>query len=239
MQSRKWIVFLILLMIAMSVNCQVTFSDLKGNWRYSSYEGNLDLIFQTENQLIFAGEAANYSLVQGAIRVQDEYYPVDYPYTLQGNTLNLSFPEGYQLAFIRVDAGNVTGTQQDQNVDRQSGQAQQNRSGGQEYQLQGKLCSYSGSSTYSSSYSSTKWAYFDGQGNFQYGSESSFSSDAGSAYSGDNSGNRGTYRVSGDIVTLIYSDGSSDPAKVYMRQNDGRITELKYGEELYATGLCE
>ncbi len=225
------------------VNAQVTFSDLKGTWRYSSFEGNIDLIFQSEDQLYFGGEPANYSLVGNTIRVQDEYYPVDYPFTLKGDTLNLSFPEGYQLAFIKVEGSgqnNIHGTKQNQTSNKQYEQIHGNQSGGQEYQLQGKLCCYSGSSSSSSSYSTTKWAYFDGRGNFQYGSESSFSSDAGIAYGGENDqGNRGTYKVSGNIVTLTYSDGSSDSAKIETRLHNGSITVLKYGEELYAKQLCD
>ena len=227
----------------LSLHAQVTFSDLKGTWRFSSDEGSIDLIFQSENQLYFGGEPANYSLVQNAIRVQDEYYPVDYPFTLKGDTLNLSFPEGYQLDFIKVEGSgqnNIHGSQQNQNYNQQYGQTQGNQAGGQEYQLKGKLCCYSGSSSSSSSYSSTKWAYFDGRGNFQYGSESSFSSDAGIAYGGENNNeNRGTYRVSGNFVHLTYSDGSSDRATIETRLNNGNITVLKYGEELYAKQLCE
>ena len=222
---------------------------MKGKWIWS--EGGLDLVFQSENLLYLGGEPANYSLGNGVIRIQDdEYYPMDYPFTLQGNVLNITFPEGYELPFTRVgDSTQLDSQQQGQRYNNQYAQQQkqqvydmnnQQQSSGQEHLLQGKLCSYSGSSSYSSSYSSTKWAYFDGQGNFQYGSESSFSSDAGMAYSGDNNqGNRGTYRVSDDNVTLTYSDGSSDTATVQMRQNDGRITELKYGDDHYGAALCD
>ena len=243
MLTKKLVIIFMLMFITVVVNAQITFSDLKGTWRYSSYEGSIDLVFQSENQLILGGEPANYSLVRNAIRVQDEYYPVDYPLTLKGDTLNISFPEGYQLDFIKVEGtgqDNIRGTQQNQTYDQQHRQTQGNQAGGQEYQLQGKLCCYSGSSSSSSSYSSTKWAYFDGRGNFQYGSESSFSSDAGITYGGENNNEkRGTYRVSGNNVTLTYSDGSSDTAKVETRLNDGSITVLKYAEELYAKQLCD
>ena len=203
-------------------------SGLLGNWQCQAQQGTLTLIFQSESQLIFAGEMTRYSLVPGAMHVQTEYGPVDYPYTLQGNSLYITFPGGNQLQFTRTSTG--------------SGQMSQPTSSGQEYLLQGTLCRWSGSSSsYSgSSYSSSTRVYFDGQGNFSYSSESSFSSEAGMAYGGgQNPANRGTYRVTGNQVYLTFGDGSSGVATIKMQQNDGRITELMYEGQLYATGLCE
>ncbi len=113
---------------------------------------------------------------------------------------------------------------------------------GLEYLLQGTLCSWSGSSSGygSSSYSRSTRVYFDGQGNFSYSSEASFSGDAGIAYGGDQgSGQSGTYRVVGNQVHLQFNDGTSGIAQINMQQDDGRITELMYEGTLYATGLCE
>jgi hypothetical protein len=113
---------------------------------------------------------------------------------------------------------------------------------GQEYLLQGTLCSWSGSSSGygNSSYSSSTRVYFDGQGNFSYSSESSFSGDAGIAYGGNQgAGNGGTYRVVGNQVQLQFNDGTTGVAQINMQQDDGRITELMYEGTLYATGLCE
>lgn len=112
--------------------------------------------------------------------------------------------------------------------------------GGQEHLLQGRLCSYSGSSSSSSSYSRTGWAQFDGRGNFTYGSEASFSSGAGLYHSGGgNADGGGTYRVMGKQIQLMFSDGSTGVAKVVMQQNSGRITEVMYEGTLYAVGLCQ
>ncbi|MFQ5432774.1 MAG: hypothetical protein ACE5EN_09760 [Nitrospinota bacterium] len=115
--------------------------------------------------------------------------------------------------------------------------------GGEEYLLQGTLCSWSGSrSSYgNSSSSSTGWASFDGRGGFKYGSSSSFSGDAGLYYGGGGGGvgETGRYRVKGNNIQLFFNDGSSATAYVNIRQDDGRITELKYEGTLYATSLCE
>ena len=110
---------------------------------------------------------------------------------------------------------------------------------GEERFLSGRLCSFAGGSpSASSSYSRTRWAVFDGKGAYQYGSETAFSSGAGMAYGGGARG-RGVYRIQGGVIYLIDADGSVDTARVHMRQNDGRITEVMFGRALYAQQLCQ
>jgi hypothetical protein len=121
-----------------------------------------------------------------------------------------------------------------------SGSAEIKTPGGQEHQLQGWFCHWSGSSGGGSSYSHTTRAFFDGQGSFRYGSESSFSSGSGLGYGADGaSRNVGTYRVSGNQVYLTFSDGTTEVALVHNRGADGTITELIYDGDLYAAPLCE
>ena len=116
---------------------------------------------------------------------------------------------------------------------------QQTAAGGSTWQLKGSLCSWSGSSNSTSSYSRTQKIVFDGQGNFQFGSEGSFSSGAGIAYSGNPNVETGTYSVGESAVTLYYSSGKTYIFKINMRQDSGMITELMYSGTLYAKGLCE
>ncbi|NOZ46906.1 MAG: hypothetical protein GXO79_09000 [Chlorobi bacterium] len=203
---------------------------LIGSWLYTSQQGNISLIFKSENILIYDGSQAYYSLQQGVIIVQDEYGNAYYPYTLENNKLNITFPEGYMLTFIKNNASNV----------KRPSTEKTNNNENYNYLLSGKLCHWSGSSNYSSSYSNSLWAYFDGKGNFSYGSESSFSSGTGIAYGDDNSGeNHGTYDVKGNIIILHFSDGSSGKATVNIQQDDGRITEIIYEGNIYATSLCD
>ena len=109
---------------------------------------------------------------------------------------------------------------------------------GQERFLVGQLCTFSGGSPYAtSSYSRNGWAVFDGRGNYQYGSETAFSSGAGMAYGGGPPGS-GQYRIKGNLIYLFDSDGSVDRAQIQMRQSSGRITEVMYGSDLYAVQLC-
>ncbi|RMI25490.1 MAG: hypothetical protein D6681_01460 [Calditrichaeota bacterium] len=114
---------------------------------------------------------------------------------------------------------------------------------GQEAYLQGKFCHWSGSSSYAtgeySGYSSTTWAYFDGQGNFTYGSEAAYTGSEGSMYNQSPGGEMGQYRVMGNQVLLYFADGSQGVATVHVRQPDGRITELMYEGDLYAVQLCD
>ena len=203
---------------------------LIGRWEYNSTEGNIVLSVISGNTLVYNGDQVNYSLGNGTFNVNGEYGVVSYPYTLSGDNLTISFPEGYQLTFRRSQkttagqaSGQHTGTQ-----------------GGNVGQLYGKLCFYSGSSSTYSSYSRMEYIYFDGNGRFQFWKETSYSSDAGLAYGSDQDPNYvGSYSVNGNVVTMTFDSGHTNTLKVYMRQNNGRITELMYKDKLYATGLCE
>jgi hypothetical protein len=149
------------------------------------------------------------------------------------------YDQSQQLLFSRGTGGEIPAYPQ---TLPQPPQQPQPAGSGQEYLLQGNLCSWSGSSSGygNSSYSSSTRVYFDGQGNFSYSSESSFSGDAGMAYGGNQgAGNGGTYRVMGNQVHLQFNDGTTGVAQINMQQDDGRITELMYEGTLYGAGLCE
>lgn len=201
-------------------------SGLLGQWSCQGDEGVVALEFRTQNKLIYGGEPSSYKLRPGMIVTQGEFGPEEYRYTLKGDRLNVVFPLGQQIQCRRVEAsakGNpaVAGS-------------------GNPAQLRGRLCKYSGSSSsYSgSSYSSLASAKFDGQGHLVYGSESSFSGQAGIGY-GSSGGARGTYRINGDKIFIQLEDGSTATAQVHFRQRDGSITELMINGSLWATGLCE
>ena len=148
------------------------------------------------------------------------------------------FPDGTKIPFTKTS---VASDQQNTNQQgsNQQGTSQQSAGGGATWQLRGTLCSWSGSSNSSSGYSRTRKLVFDGQGNYQFGSEASFSSGAGIAYGGNPNVETGTYTVGESTVTLRNSSGESYQFKINMRQDNGMITELMYGETLYAKGLCE
>jgi hypothetical protein len=204
-------------------------STLSGKWLFQNQQGQLVLEFISANQLTFNGETTRYQLKEGVIQAMGDYGWIDYPYTLSQGTLTLTFPDGTRLPFTRVSSA----------APNQQGMNQQTAVTGSAWQLKGTLCSWSGSSNDYSSYSKTQKIVFDGQGNFQFGSEGSFSSNAGLAYSGNPNVKTGTYSVGESTVTLRYGSGETYQFKINMRQNNGMITELMYNGTLYATGLCE
>jgi len=212
------------------------FEKLKGSWVCVTQYGNVNLSFNSDSQLAFDGEVAGYSLAGNVINVHNEYGDIAYPYRFQEEYLIVDFPEGYSMLFNKVNQNNQNNQVQSQN--------ESTTGSGGANNLYGRLCYWSGSSNYYSSddyssYSSTEWVYFDGQGNFSYGSESSFSNNAGLGY-GDNSNpsQLGTYNIQGNQVILRFNDGSVVNLNINMRQDNGQITELMYGKKLYATSLC-
>lgn len=76
---------------------------LLGKWKYESEQETIVLEFKTENLLTYNGEEIGYMLVNGSIRVEDEFLGyVDYPYSLQNNLLKITYPGGYTLEFKRL-----------------------------------------------------------------------------------------------------------------------------------------
>jgi hypothetical protein len=204
-------------------------SSLSGRWSFQNQQGELILEFLSANQLSFNGETTQYQLKEGVIQAMGDYGWIDYPYTLSQGTLTITFPDGSRFPFIRSSSSAAN----------QQGMNQRTTGGDSAWQMKGALCSWAGSSHSSSSYSRTQKIVFDGQGNFQFGSESSFSSGAGIAYGGNPNIKTGKYSVGESTVTLYYQDGDIYEFKINMRQNNGMITELMYSGTLYATGLCE
>ena len=207
-------------------------SALSGKWLFQNQQGQLVLEFISANQLTFNGETTQYQLKEGVIQAMGEYGWIDYPYTLNQGTLTITFPDGTMLPFTR--ASSTATTQQGMN---QQGTNQQG--GGSTWQLRGALCNWSGSSGSESSYSSTRKLIFDGQGNYQFGREGSFSGDAGLAYSGDPNVEIGTYSVGENSVTLYNQAGQTYQFIIKIRENNGMITCIEYEGALYSNSLCE
>jgi frataxin-like iron-binding protein CyaY len=209
-------------------------STLSGKWLFQNQQGQLALEFLSANQLIFNGETAQYQLKEGSIQVMGDYGWIDYPFILNQGLLTITFPDGSKIPFTKAPSTTTPG----QFGINQPNANPQATGAGLEWQLNGSLCSWSGSSGSASSYSRTQKIVFDGRGNFQFGSESSFSSNAGIAYSGNPNVETGTYRVGENSVTLNFKSGETYQVKINMRQNNGTITELMHSGTLYAKGLC-
>jgi hypothetical protein len=76
-------------------------SDLIGTWYCRMEMGTSVLVFQSKDKLALDDQPANYKIVPGALRVTDDYGTEDYPYKLKNGKLTISFPEGYELEFVK------------------------------------------------------------------------------------------------------------------------------------------
>ena len=208
---------------------------LIGSWQCQGPGGTVPLVFESRSRLVFDGEPYEYKMHSSVLRVKEGKKAVDYRYLLKGNNLQITYPDGSRMVCQKA-----TQTQAAKVDKGAAGVATAGGGKDLDWQLKGMLCSWGGSSSSSSSYSRSTRVSFDGKGGFRYASESSFGSGAGMAYGRNaGSGNTGRYRVAGDKVHLTFGDGSSGVAQVHMRQSNGRITEIKYNGQLYATGLCD
>lgn len=211
---------------------------LNGVWM--TPDGSVRLEIKSPTLLLYNGEKYRCSIDDRAIYVYDSSGAfVPYFYRTDGTWLELLYPDQSVVMFVKENA--VAGRTPSARVpgDSPSKGAGVRGNGGQNHLLRGKYCTYSSSGmSGSGSYSSTAWAYFDGQGRFQYGSGSYYSG-GGDLYGNEGADGQGTYEVQGDVIVLRYPDGSSDRAYVYNRGSGGRITEVKYGSSLYAPQLCE
>ena len=70
---------------------------LIGSWQCQGPHGVSRLVFESKGRLVFDGDPATYTLIPGAIRVRDEDGIEDYRYTLKGNALHITFPDGSRL----------------------------------------------------------------------------------------------------------------------------------------------
>lgn len=68
-------------------------ADLMGSWQCRGPDGEVSVVFETGNRLVFGGEPSTYTLVTGAVRITDDGEPADYRYTLKGDSLSFVSPE--------------------------------------------------------------------------------------------------------------------------------------------------
>lgn len=76
-------------------------SPLAGNWRCSGSDGQYILAFDSDSRMVFNGQPLSYSMLPGVIRVQGDYGPVDYRYSIDGGTLSIAGPDGFSLHCAR------------------------------------------------------------------------------------------------------------------------------------------
>lgn len=210
---------------------------LTGTWQYRGPEGTINLVFQTDNILVFDGEPIQYSLVQGAIRIQDEGEIVVYPYSFQGQTLVITFPEGYQMQFNRVSGETSPSSPSIPNAPAQGGVDSNELA----RQIAGIWWGYAGSTE-------RKIGLCPG-GAYQDYSESSYSGGSSDSLGNQSmawgaagqSGGVGTWNIQGDyqqgLILVQYNNGSQITIRYQQCGETGCL--LFNGNKLCRAGRCE
>jgi hypothetical protein len=91
------------------------FTKLKGIWKGQEDGVYVTLEFKTQNQLLYNGEAYNYQIYPGVIRVFEEYEYIDYYYTFQGEILLIMTPYGTAVQYTKVKNSGQGRTEQREN----------------------------------------------------------------------------------------------------------------------------
>lgn len=206
-----------------------------GSWRSSSALGDIDLIFKSSTQLVFDGETANYTLGKNVIRVQDGYEIIDYPYKFSGGNLIVSFPEGYQLTFIRVGEIKEKPTTSENTIAAGSNNTQLAK------EISGIWWGYTGSTE-------RKIGLCPNDAYQDY-TESSYSGRSADSLGNENlawgttnqNGGQGTWRVQGDFqqgtIFVQYTDGRE--IRIHYEQCGDVGCLLFNGYKLCRSGRCE
>ncbi len=232
----KYILFTTILIWSFA-NSSAQKKKLYGSWQAS----NGTITTFTPQNMTMGGSTYSYKVIGNIIRVYDEVgNTLDYKYQINGNQLYL-YVEGYGTYVLqRVATNRQTSYGNTDGNYGNSGYANRTYgNAGYNQYLYGTFCSYSSSGYNSSgSYATTGRVYFDGRGNFQYSTESSYSG-GGDGYYGGSGVERGRYQVQGNRVFMQFQDGSQIVVQIHIQQNSGEITELMYDGTLYAKQLCE
>ena len=205
-------------------NCQMSFHGFS--------TGSVEVNFDNNGQCLIGNQQFSYTLANNTLHISNANATDSYTYQLNKDQLQLSYRDGSIFNCVKQVSNAAPGGL----LNTPKNNAPQNT--GNEWQLKGVFCHYSGSSSYSSSYSSTSKISFDGKGHWAMGSESSFSGSAGSAYSDGGVNNSGTYRIQGNQIFYTTRNGEQGVGRVNMQQRDGRITEIYIGKDLYSPALC-
>ena len=205
--------FLLILLLGARAGAQESYaydwelSQLRGSWEYHTFRDKWSLVFECDHKMLFDREAADYSLVPGAIRIQDGSGSTDYPYRISAEGLTLTLPDGSERTYKNTDPGEAE---------------------------RGVFGTMYGSKNGSAPRENIS---FDGDHLFVYHSLQSGSTGPGETGAIGNAGlveTRGVYRVEADVVVLAFYDSTTLEAKVHYRDDDGSITSITLGDRLFA-----
>jgi hypothetical protein len=165
------------------------------------------MIFQEGGQGSYNGAGFQYSVSGNNISITGSTGTTTLQYAVNGNYLTLS---GNGTTAI-LKKGTANGTSSGGYGQAPAG----NNSGGSiDQSIVGKWCRANTSSTYSSSYNSTRCIVINGNGTYEYYAEGSISGYGGGGYGGSNSqsSDRGTWKLEGN---RIHVQSQAEGYKVY------------------------
>ncbi len=223
-----------------------------GNWtcqvsRAGMMLGSGNVVFNENGTALIGQQTYSYRIMGNTLRIMDQSGASDYSFQLNGNNLVMQYSDGTVFQCSRgsgtppMSPGMGPGQMAPGGY---GGSAPGMQPTGNEWQLSGLFCYWSGSTMYSegiSTYSHTEWIQFDGRGNWAYGSEGSYMGAQGEGFYSGSRGPEmtGIYRIQGNQIFYQSSTGEQGVAQVHMRQPDGRITEIMVDGKLFAMGLCD
>ena len=84
---------------------------LMGSWQCRGPHGEVSLVFETADRLVFGDDSSRYKLVKGAVRIWEDGVPVDCPYRLEGDSLSFISAENerYQCSRTKRAASGASG----------------------------------------------------------------------------------------------------------------------------------
>jgi hypothetical protein len=197
-----------------------------GQWNCQVEGEPVSLHVLNSTQLRFGDELMTYRITTpNTVVITQQGFARPHRYTLAGDRLDLFSPEQFTITCERRRG----------NPGKAAAAATLND------RLSGLLCSYAASRSATGSGSWSSRVRFDGRGRFTTGSESSFNVQSGLGHSAG-VGEGGTYAVTavtvGAPIRVRWDSGEDDVAYV-QHVASGRITEIKYGKQVFAAGLCD
>ncbi len=180
-------------------NTKNTAAGLTGTW-----SGNGEtMVFQAGGKGLYNGVAFNYTTSGDVLTISSSSGSSDLQFAVNGNYLTLS-GNGTTVMLQRGTAYSAPSGNNQTYGQNSGGSYSQNSGGGIDQSIVGKWCWVNTSSTYSSSYNSSKCIVINGNGTYEYYAEGSISGYGGGGYGGSSSqsSDSGTWRVSGNVIQV-------------------------------------
>jgi hypothetical protein len=185
-----------------------TLSLLRGSWQRHTYREKWVLAFDSDTRMRFDFQPATYTIDSGQIRIESADGEVTYGYSLGGDRLLISLPDGSGAVYERENPGTA------------------------ERRLDGSYYTISDSEP-GSFLTFSQGRYFSYRDRLirateRDAEEPSVEQRPSGIFEPD-----GVYRVEGAFIILVFNDGEVAEASVREYDPDGNITGILYGERFF------